>query len=203
MSKVTSTAQSYEQARASFEWSPPARFNFARDVIDQWAAQDSSKLALWWVDDDGNEQRRTFAEVRDRSCQLANGLAKAGVKRGDTIVLMLGRNLEWWEIVTAGIRMGVILSPGTTQLSPKDIAYRMNAAQASAFITDVANAAKLDEVAAQCPTLRVRILVDGERTGWTSYDSLIDGQSAQFDTADTAFEEDALCYFTSGTTGYP
>ena len=203
MSNSTPTAQSYEQARASFTWSPPDRFNFARDVIDQWAAQDSSNLALWWVDDEGNEQKRTFAEVRDRSCQLANGLAKAGVKRGDTIVLMLGRNLEWWEIVTAGIRMGVILSPGTTQLSPKDIAYRMNAAQASVFITDVANAAKLDEVAEQCPTLRARILVDGERAGWSSYDSLMHGQSAQFECADTAFDEDALCYFTSGTTGYP
>ena len=188
---------------AALPVAPPARFNFARDVIDQWAAKDPARLALWWVDDDGHELKRSFADVRDRSCQLANALAQAGVKRGDTIVLMLGRNLEWWEIVTAGIRMGVVLSPGTTQLSPKDIAYRMNAAQACVFITDLANAAKLDEVADQCPTLRARILVDGERAGWLSYDSLMQGQSTQFETADTAFDEDALCYFTSGTTGYP
>ena len=203
MSNPSLRPESYEQARAAFKWAPPARFNFARDVIDQWAAQDPTKLALWWVDDDGHEQRRTFAQVCSRSCQLANALASAGVKRGDTIVLMLGRNLEWWEIVTAGIRMGVILSPGTTQLSPKDIAYRMNAAQAAAFITDSANAAKLDEVAAQCPTLRVRVLVDGKRDGWLSYDEMMQGASTAYVTADTAFDEDALCYFTSGTTGYP
>ena len=47
MSNATSTVQSYEQARASFQWSPPARFNFARDVVDQWAAKDAAKLALW------------------------------------------------------------------------------------------------------------------------------------------------------------
>lgn len=203
MSQQPSSSQTYDQARAAFQWAPPAQFNFARDVIDQWAMKDPAKLAIWWVDDHGHEQKRTFAEVRDRSCMLANALSAAGVKRGDTIVLMLGRNLEWWEIVTAGIRMGVVLSPGTTQLSPKDIAYRMNAAKAVAFITDAANAAKLDEVADQCPTLRARILVDGRRDGWTSYADLMQGASKDFTAADTAFTEDALCYFTSGTTGYP
>ena len=54
--------------------------------------------------------------------------------------------------------MGAVASPGTTQLSPKDIAYRMNAAKATCFITDPANAAKLDQVAAECPTLKARIL---------------------------------------------
>ena len=203
MSTVTSSPENYEQARASFKWAPPARFNFAGEVIDKWAANDPAKRALWWVDDDGHEQQRTFAQVRDRSCQLANALTRLGVKRGDTLVLMLGRNLEWWEIITAGIRMGAVLSPGTTQLSPKDIAYRVNAAQAVVFITDTANAAKLDEVAAQCPSVRARVLVDGQRAGWHSYDQLMHGSSAEFVTADTAFDEDALCYFTSGTTGYP
>ncbi len=203
MSNATPISETYEQARANFQWAPPARFNFARDVIDQWAAKDPAKLALWWVDDDGNEQQRSFAQVRDRSSQLANALAQLGIKRGDTMVLMLGRNLEWWEIVTAGIRMGVVLSPGTTQLSSKDIAYRVNAAQAVAFITDSANAAKLDEVAQQCPSLRARVLVDGQRAGWHSYDELMAGMSSDFETADTTFDEDALCYFTSGTTGYP
>ena len=70
MSNPSLRPESYEQARAAFKWAPPARFNFARDVIDQWAAQDPTKLALWWVDDDGHEQRRTFAQVCSRSCQL-------------------------------------------------------------------------------------------------------------------------------------
>jgi len=47
------------------------------------------------------------------------------------------------------------------------------------------------------------VLVEGERAGWLSYDAIVDSASDEFQTADTAFDEDALCYFTSGTTGYP
>jgi acyl-coenzyme A synthetase/AMP-(fatty) acid ligase len=195
--------QSYEDACRDFKWQPPAHFNFARDVIDVWARNEPTRLALHWVDDDGNEKTLTFAELARRSCQLANALTAAGVRRGDTLVLMLGRNIEWWELITACLRMGVVCSPGTTQLSPKDIAYRMNAAKAVCFVTDPANAAKLDEVAGQCPTLRARVLVGGARAGWSSYDAIVGQAANEFATADTAFEEDALCYFTSGTTGYP
>jgi acyl-coenzyme A synthetase/AMP-(fatty) acid ligase len=198
------TANPYDQARAEFRWEPPARFNFARDVVDQWAAREPGRLAMHWLDDAGHERRLSYADIARRSCQLANALAAAGVRRGDTVVLMLGRNVEWWEIVTACLRMGVVCSPGTTQLSPKDIAYRMNAARATCFITDAGNAAKLDEVAGECASLRARILVGGgARPGWLDYDGVVDAAAPEFATADTAFEEDALCYFTSGTTDYP
>jgi acyl-coenzyme A synthetase/AMP-(fatty) acid ligase len=196
------TITNYAQARADFTWSPPARFNFARDVIDRWAA-DAERVAIHWLDDHGHEVKLTFAELARRSCQLANALTAAGVKRGDTVVIVLGRNLEWWEVLTACLRMGAVASPGTTQLSPKDIAYRMNAARATCFITDSANAPKLDEVAGECPTLRARILVGGKRPGWDSYDAIVEQAGAEFTTADTASDDDALCYFTSGTTGYP
>ena len=96
------------------------------------------------MDDEGSKKNVTFLELSSRSRKLCNALADVGVKRGDTVVLMLGRNIEWWEILTACIRMGVICSPGTTQLSPKDISYRMNAAQAVCFITDSENASKLE-----------------------------------------------------------
>jgi acyl-coenzyme A synthetase/AMP-(fatty) acid ligase len=198
-----SNMSSYEAARAEFSWDPPARFNFARDVIDKWAESDPSKSAIFWVDDDGNEKELSFAGLAARSRRLCNALAAAGVERGDTVIVMLGRNIEWWEILTACLRMGVICSPGTTQLSPKDIAYRMNAAAASGFITDADGADKLDEVAAQCTTMKARLIVGGEREGWLGYTAAVDAAPGEFETADTAFTEDALCYFTSGTTGYP
>lgn len=192
----------YASARADFIWETPTHFNFAGDVLDRWA-EEPDRLAMHWVDDHGNEQKLTFAELCSRSCRLANALTAAGVQRGDTVVVMLGRNLEWWETLAGCLRMGAVCSPGTTQLSPKDIAYRVNASKATCFITDSANAPKLDEVASECPTLRAKVLVDGERAGWLSYAAITAAASDVFPTADTAFDEDALCYFTSGTTGYP
>ena len=153
----------YEAERKNFTWHHPEKFNFARDVIDDWAAKDPNNLAMWWIDDSGNEVQRTFAELADRSRQLCNVLAGLGVSRGDTVIVMLGRNLEWWEILTACIRMGAVCSPGTTQLSPKDIDFRIDAADAACFITDEANAAKLEEVPEAAAKLKGRIIV-GART---------------------------------------
>jgi len=200
---TSSNMTSYDETREAFTWELPERFNFASDIIDKWGEEDPSKRAIFWVDDHGREQELTFATLTERSCQLCNALSNAGVQRGDTVIVMLGRNIEWWEILTACLRMGAICSPGTTQLAPNDIAYRIKAAKAVCFVTDLDNAPKLEDVAEQCETLEARILVGGQRRGWLSYDEVVDNASSDFEVADTRFEEDALCYFTSGTTGYP
>ena len=194
--------QDYATTYRDFSWRRPERFNFAGDVIDSWAT-DHQRQAIFLVDDAGRETRCTFTELSLASRRLCNVLLDAGVKRGDTVIIMLGRELAWWETLTACLRMGAIASPGTTQLSAKDIAYRIKAATAACFITDAANAAKLDEVAGECPSLLARIIVGGERPGWITYDAAKANASDEFTTADTTLDEDALCYFTSGTTGFP
>lgn len=206
-------SSSYQQLRDSFAWQRPAQFNFARDVIDVWAAKDPQHLAIQWLDDAGNQATMTFAEVAQRSCQVANLLTSIGVARGDTVLLLLGRQLAWWEATTAGLRMGAVVSPGTTQLSASDIRYRINAAKASCVIADRALCERIDAIAADCPTLRSKIAVANSNQpqqaaapladGWLHYEQASAAASAAFTCADTAGEEDALCYFTSGTTGYP
>jgi medium-chain acyl-CoA synthetase len=193
----------YEDTYASFSWERPEKYNFARDVIDHWASQDANKLAMIWIDDNGNELKRTFSDISSASKKLSNVLTGLGVQRGDTIILMLGRNIEWWEVFTASLRMGAVISPGTTQLSAKDLSYRINAAGATCVITDDANASKLDEVISECPSIRAKLVIDAERTDWTAYQSVMANSSDEFETADTDSDENAMCYFTSGTTGYP
>lgn len=193
----------YQQIRDNFSWVRPEKYNFARDVIDAWAEKDPVKLAMVWVGDSGEAMRRTFADVSHNSRKAASVLSQAGVGRGDAVVIILGRQITWWESVTACIRMGTIYSPGTTQLSANDIAYRVNSLNAVAIITDPAGADKVDEVLGDCPSLQNRFLVGGEREGWVDYLAAIDAASAEFETADTDAEEDAICFFTSGTTGYP
>ncbi len=203
----------YQQLRDSFSWQRPAKFNFARDVIDRWAEQDPDHLAMLWVDDHGSEQRITFSQVAERSRRVANLFSSLGIARGDTILVLLGRQLAWWEATTAGLRMGAVISPGTTQLSAKDISYRINAAKATCVVADRALCERVDSIAADCPTLRVRVAVANSNepeqaaasvaAGWVDYQQASDAASGEFATVDTDGEEDALCYFTSGTTGYP
>ncbi len=193
----------YEATRASFNIQRPEKTNFAGDVIDRWAREDPDKQAMLWVDDFGAEESRTFADISAASKRLANVMTQAGVSRGDTVIVILGRQIAWWECLTACIRMGAVVSPGTTQLSAKDIAYRVEASGASCVIADGPNAEKTDQVADQCPSLKARIVVDETREGWLNYADAVAAASDDFETADTTVDEDSLCYFTSGTTGYP
>ncbi|MBI1731465.1 MAG: AMP-binding protein [Gammaproteobacteria bacterium] len=195
--------QDYNEIYKEFRWPRPARYNFVREVIDCWATGQSEKLALWWVNDHGHELRRTFADVAAASRRLCNLLTQAGVRRGDTVLLILPRVPEWWEALTACLRMGAVAAPGTVQLSAKDLEYRIQASRGVCVITDAANAEKIDAIAANCPTLKTRILVGAGRHDWLDYAAALAAQPAQFVTVDTAADEDALCYFTSGTTGFP
>jgi len=190
----------YEHERQRFEWAPPARFNFARDVIDKWAERPDLR-ALYWIDDHGNEVQMTYAQMAERSRRLCNVLSAAGVKQGDTAIILLPRLVAWWEVLTACLRMGVVASPGTTQLAPKDLAYRIEASRAAVLITDARNAAKFDGLPAA--TVKARLLVGGAHEGWLDYERSVAAAAAEFTAADTAADDDALCYFTSGTTGYP
>jgi acyl-coenzyme A synthetase/AMP-(fatty) acid ligase len=195
--------EDYGTTYAEFAWRRPASFNFARDVIDAWAAENPEKLAMLWVDDAGSEERRTYAQFSRASGKLCNVLSGEGVRRGDVVIVMLGRRIEWWEVLTACLRMGAVAAPATLQLTAKDIEYRVNAAEAACFITDAAHAAKLEAVAKTCPSLKSRILVGGQREGWTAYSDAVAKAVEDFPAADTASDENAICYFTSGTTGYP
>ncbi len=124
----------YDETFASFEWERPERYNFARDVIDALGQADPEAQALFCVSEDGTEERVTYAALSAASRRLANVLRAAGVGRGDVVILVLGRDRSWWEAMTACIRMGAIASPGTSQLSAKDLAWRFEASNARAVI---------------------------------------------------------------------
>ena len=177
----------------SFQLPTPARFNWAFDTFDAWA-RDPSKLALLWVAADGQPRRFTYAELAERSRRFANALAGLGVAAGERVFVMLPRVHQWWEIVLGCIRARAVSVPGTTLLTPKDIEYRLNIAEASVVVTDEDSQEKIERVIARCPTVKHRIVV-GWGAGWHAYEPLLGRASASGDPM--------MIYFTSGTTGYP
>ncbi|KLU61305.1 acetyl-coenzyme A synthetase [Peptococcaceae bacterium CEB3] len=202
MAEDSQSGPSYEEVHRDFKWEVGEYFNFARDVIDHWA-ETPEKLALWWVDDAGREVKKTFREISENSKRFAKSMQALGIRRGDVIMVILPRYAEWWEIFIGALRLGAVIAPGTTQLTAKDIQYRVQAAQAAAFISDEETAPKLEEVLAACPSLRVKMIAAARREGWVNYDEALSGVSSEFETANTRSDENALMYFTSGTVGYP
>jgi acyl-coenzyme A synthetase/AMP-(fatty) acid ligase len=192
----------YEHEVQTFKWELPEYFNFAVDVIDRWAA-DRTKLALILVDDEGNEENYTFWDIKMRSNKMANVLKEAGLQKGDIVTVLLPRTVEWWDTLLGAMKIGAISAPGTVQLTSRDIKFRVNLAGAKAIITDAANADKVDAIAAECPTLQVKIVTGGvNRPGWINYQTALKKAHRYFEAVPTKITDGALIYFTSGTTGY-
>src|SRR5437588_8812982 len=105
------------------------------------------------------------------------------------------------------MKIGAIPVPCTTLLTPKDIQFRAEAAEASAIITDNEGAAKFDQVRRECPTINVAIVVepnaDMGRERWVNYAQIVDEASPEFTGEKTRSHDPCLVYFTSGTVGYP
>lgn len=198
----------YEAERRAFHLDVPDSFNFATDVIGQWAS-DPNKLAMLWVGQHGEEALLTYAYFAERSSRAANAFAQLGINKGDTVLVMLPRIPEWWESVLGLMKLGAIPIPCTTLLTPKDIQFRAEVAEARAFITDREGAPKFDQVRAHCPTIQFAILADrpdvdaASFTGWINFQQIAAAAAPAYSGPKTRSDDPCLVYFTSGTVGYP
>jgi len=198
------SAVDFRTRTAGFEWQRPTRYNFVADTLRPWAQSQADATALWWLSADGGERKVSYSELVTRAGRAASFLAAQGIGKGDVILIILSREFEWWEIILGGLQLGAVVSPGTTQLMKKDIAYRCQAANAKAVITTGEICIRTDDAIADCGWSGLRICLEEEtRPGWISYRAAIDGHDSMEDVADTGADEPALCYFTSGTTGQP
>ena len=151
----------YLAARRTFTWEVSDDYNFAIDAVGRWA-EDPSKLAMLWIGSDGREERYTFVHFDEQSSRVAFGLRDTGVHQGDRVLVMLPRVPEWWETMLGLMKLGAVSIPCTTLLTPKDIQYRAELSEAVAIVTDEAGAAKLAQVRAACPTIRLALVVADE-----------------------------------------
>src|SRR3954470_13365730 len=117
--------EDYETAYRDFRWPQLDAFNWALDWFDVIAAQRGESPALWIVEPDGAETRRTFAELSTSSNQVANWLREQGGARGDRIIVMLGNQLELWETILAAMKLGAVIIPATPLLGPADLIDRV------------------------------------------------------------------------------
>ena len=188
----------YAAAYAGFQWPVLDRFNWALDYFDV-QAKDNNRLALWVVNDDGTASQVTYAQMRDRSNQVANFLHQSGVRRGDRVLVMLPNVVALWEIMLATIKLGAVISPATTLLAHADLEDRIARGNIRHVITDIAGTEKFAAVAGDYS----RIAVGGAVAGWIAYADA-DAAAVQYrPDGPTHATDPLLLYFTSGTTAKP
>jgi acetyl-CoA synthetase len=191
----------YQQARRDFRWPRLDTFNWALDHIDRVGRDPASsgRTALWIVQQDGQERRWTFAQLAERSDQVARWLREQGVGRGDRLLLMLGNQIELWETLLAAMKLGAVVIPATTQLGPAEIADRVRRGQAGHVVVAAGDTGKFAGVAGGY----TRIAVGEPVAGWLAYDDTRQAATDFLPDGPTRGSDPLLLYFTSGTTARP
>jgi acetyl-CoA synthetase len=174
----------YEEAVANHRWNVPDRYNIAHDVCDKHPAE---TLAMVWEDYLGNEREVCWGELQELSNRFANVLRAHGVQRGDRVAVVLPPTPETAAVFFAVWKLGAILLSMSVLYGDEGIAHRLRDSQAKLLVTNADNAGRFEGA----PVGEVLVL-DGA--------SFEEG-APEFERVDTAADDPAQLYYSSGTTG--
>ncbi|MCL2826641.1 MAG: AMP-binding protein, partial [Eggerthellaceae bacterium] len=198
---------SYEDFYDNFRIEVPEDFNFAYDVVDEWARVEPGKRALVWCDDHDGKKELTFTELARLSDKAANAFVGLGIGKGDTVMVILRRRWEYWVVAVALCKIGAVIIPASLQLTAKDMVYRAKSADIKMLVCvdDDYVCAQAEEAMPDAPSIKERMIVAGEREGWHSFAHLVEAAPEVWERPQgpsrTCSKDTMLIYFTSGTTG--
>jgi acetyl-CoA synthetase len=192
--------EDYAGAYEGFEWPRPEYFNFGIDWFDAvLAAEHPERSALKIIEGDGSEQDYTFAELSRRSDQVAGWLRGHGVGRGMRLLLLLGNQVELWELTVAAIKLGAVIIPASTLLLADDLRDRLDRGEVTAVIAR----SELADRFAELHGSYTRIAVGEPVEGWLRYRDTYESLDSFSPDGPTKAADPLLLYFTSGTTAQP
>ena len=201
------TFTSVEDYKKNLHFIVKENFNFAYDVMDVWAEEKPDKLALLWTNDEGEEIKLTFKELKERSDQAAAYLQSLGIGHGDMVMLIQKRRLEWWITMLALCKLGAVAIPATHMLTKHDIVYRNTRASVKGIICVGEEYVTSQIMAAlpESPTVQILVSIGPiVPDGFHDWHQEIDKAPAFVKPAFVNSNSDTmLMYFTSGTSGEP
>jgi acetyl-CoA synthetase len=179
----------YEQVRANHEWNVPERYNIAQDVCDK---HPRDKLAMVWERYDGERRDVDWGELQDLSNQAAHVLRDHGVDPGERVAVVLPPTPEAAAIFFGTWKLGAILLSMSVLYGDEGIAHRLDDSRPRVLVTNAANAHRFRR---HVGTTVGELLVIDEADG------LLGGASTEPISYDSAADDPAQLYYTSGTTG--
>jgi acetyl-CoA synthetase len=200
---ATRESFSWDDVYADADWDAPGRLNVAHETVDRHA-DDREKVALYQVGTDGELTKTTFWELADRSSQFANVLADLGVERGDRVFSYMPRIPEHYVALVGTLKHGAVWGSVNERFGPDGISYRLDDCDASVVVTTTDNRDTVAEALTDAPSVERVVTVDrggGAPVDDVAFGPALDGASTSYQVAATGGEDDALLYYTSGTTG--
>ena len=197
----------YEDFMRNFHVEVPENFNFAYDVVDAYARKQPEKEAILWTNDRGDVRHYNYRELKEMSDKAASYFLQLGICRGDSVMLILKRRLEWWVVMIALHKIGAVVIPATHLLTDRDMIYRCHEASVRMIVTvgDVVVLRNIIRARPYCATLRHCVSIgpvvpqqfENFWQGIMSAPRFVSQQGRNKNT------DNFLMYFTSGTSGEP
>lgn len=199
--------ESYDDFMQNFHIKDLPGFNFAYDVVDEWARIEPDRKALLWTNETGDVKQFTFADIKRESDKTAAYFQQLGIGRGDMVMLIMKRRYQFWFAITALHKLGAVAIPATHLLTDEDIVYRCQSASIRAIVA-VGDDVVLDHIqkaAPDCPSVKNYISIGPKvPEGWCDFNAGIES-APPFVRPEVVNEpgDISLMYFTSGTSGEP
>lgn len=198
---------SYSAFLEQFSLAVPENYNFAFDFLDAEAEKDPSRPAMLHIAPDGTRREFDLAYFSRESSKAANAFTRLGLKKGDRVMVVLYRRVEWWVTILALHKIGAVPVPSPNLLTVHDIEFRVNYAKIKAVVVEDSITDRISEAAPDCPTLSIMVQV-GEADlpeEWASYEKILAEASDAFPRPANApgGDDPMLIFFSSGTTGMP
>jgi len=176
--------RTYESVCAMHRWEVPGRYNIAADVCDK---HPRAKPAMVWESYDGSSRDVSWGELQDLANQAAHALSERGVERGDRVAVVMPPTPETAAVFFGVWKLGAILLSMSVLYGDDAVRHRLTDSGAKLLVTDRAN------------TLRFE--ASGAREVLVLDDETLAGAPTEHVSCDTAADDPAQLYYTSGTTG--
>ncbi|MCM3666038.1 acyl--CoA ligase [Mesobacillus subterraneus] len=177
----------------------PQKYNLVAEM--ERYAQDSSRKAILWENEEGHTNEITYRELLKNANKIGNVFLKNGLKQGDVVLVVVPRLIEAYQVYIASLKMGLVVIPSSEMLRTKDFQYRINHGDVKGIVS---YAPYTKEFAGIEETVDLpKFVIGEEKEGWIQLDKEMESASEELQLADTERDDMAFLSYTSGTTGNP
>lgn len=177
----------------------PEKYNLVSEM--EKFALDPSKIALKWENEEGQTTEVTYASLMKNVNKIGNVFIKKGLAQGDTVLVIIPRLIEAYQVYLAALKVGLVVIPSSELLRTKDLQYRINHGDVKGVISFHEYVEQFESIEEMADLQK--FVIGHEVAGWCSLEQEMEQASDQLALADTKREDMAFLSYTSGTTGNP